>query len=111
MSESERNGSYQVRKISHRSLTLLLYYLVKTNTIIIEFVFNLYACFVFTACRNEFADPWTKYLKIRGIEDGQSEPRFPEDFTDITVRETFYNKEFSFAGWHGSSGHDAPLVA
>lgn len=58
-----------------------------------------------------FTGPWRKYLKIRGIEDGQSEPHFPEDFTNVTVRETFYNDEFSYSGWHGSSGHDAPLVA
>jgi len=50
-------------------------------------------------------------LKIRGIEDGQSEPSFPENFSDITVRDKFYSKEFSFSGWHGASGHDAPLVA
>lgn len=58
-----------------------------------------------------FTGPWTKYLKIRGIEDGQSEPCFPEDFTKVAVRDTFYNEEFSFSGWHGASGHDAPLIA
>jgi len=63
------------------------------------------------ACRDGFAAPWKKYLKIRGIEDGQSEPHFPENFGDVTIRDTFYSSEFSFSGWHGSSGHDAPLVA
>lgn len=67
--------------------------------------------FMFTAWRDGFTGPWTKYLKIREIEDGQSEPCFPEDFTSVTVRDKFYNEEFSFSGWHGASGHDAPLIA
>lgn len=50
-------------------------------------------------------------MKLRGIEDGQAEPCFPENFTDVTVRDTFYSEEFSLSGWHGSSGRDAPLIA
>jgi len=39
MSESERNGAYQEWKISHRSLTLLLHYLVKL-TLVWMFAWN-----------------------------------------------------------------------
>jgi len=70
----------------------------------------VYVC-VSAYTREGFAGPWRKYLKIRGIEDGKSEPCFPDDFGDITVRDTFYNKEFSYSGWHGASGYDAPLIA
>jgi len=66
---------------------------------------------VSAASREGFERPWRKYLKIRGIEDGESEPSFPENFSDITIRDEFYKKEFSFSGWAGSSGHDAPLIA
>jgi len=66
---------------------------------------------MFTVQREGFAGPWRKYLKIRGIEDGQSEPSFPESFSDVSVRDKFYRKEFSYTGWHGSCGHDAPLIA
>ena len=49
---------------------------------------------------------------MRGIEDGQTEPSFPENFTDVTVRDEFYNREFAFfERLHGSSGHDSPLIA
>ncbi|XP_062507019.1 ADP-ribosylhydrolase ARH1-like [Corticium candelabrum] len=56
-----------------------------------------------------FTDQWKSYLKIRGIQDGQSDPKFPQDF-DFEERDVFY-KSLSFAGWGGASGHDAPMIA
>ncbi|XP_070580955.1 ADP-ribosylhydrolase ARH1-like [Ptychodera flava] len=56
-----------------------------------------------------FVDRWTDYLKQRKIEDGQSQPDFPENF-GVKERDAFY-KSLSFAGWGGASGHDAPMIA
>ena len=59
--------------------------------------------------RSYFSDIWTKYLKDRGISDGQSEPTFPENY-GVKERDAFY-KSVSYGGWGGASGHDAPLIA
>ncbi|XP_052767910.1 uncharacterized protein LOC128208392 [Mya arenaria] len=56
-----------------------------------------------------FTDRWVDYLKTRNIEDGTSEPTFPENY-GIRERDAFY-KSLSFSGWGGSSGHDAPMIA
>ncbi|XP_077979707.1 ADP-ribosylhydrolase ARH1-like [Glandiceps talaboti] len=56
-----------------------------------------------------FTDKWTDYLKLRQIEDGKSQPVFPENF-GVKERDQFY-KSLSFAGWGGASGHDAPMIA
>lgn len=56
-----------------------------------------------------FIDKWNDYLQLRGISDGQSEPKFPEKYS-VKDRDKFY-KSCSFSGWGGSSGHDAPMIA
>lgn len=56
-----------------------------------------------------FEQKWNDYLAIRGIADGESEPRFPEDY-GIKERDAFY-RSLSFSGTGGASGHDAPMIA
>ena len=56
-----------------------------------------------------FKEKWERYLKLRGIEDGESPPKFPDEY-GIKTRDEFY-KSLSFSGWGGSSGHDAPMIA
>ena len=56
-----------------------------------------------------FADRWTKYLDVRKISDGNSDPVFPDNF-GFAERDAFY-KSLSFSGCGGSSGHDAPMIA
>ncbi|KAK3579429.1 hypothetical protein CHS0354_028226 [Potamilus streckersoni] len=56
-----------------------------------------------------FESAWAKYLLDRGIEDGKSEPVFPDKY-GIEERDKTY-KSWSFSGWGGASGHDAPMIA
>ncbi|XP_021358841.1 protein ADP-ribosylarginine hydrolase-like isoform X2 [Mizuhopecten yessoensis] len=56
-----------------------------------------------------FRDAWTKYLQLRGILDGTSEPTFPNVY-GVAERDDFV-KSVSFDGWGGASGHDAPMIA
>ncbi|XP_054982863.1 ADP-ribosylarginine hydrolase isoform X2 [Sorex araneus] len=56
-----------------------------------------------------FEEQWEKYLKLRGILDGQSAPTFPKPF-GVKERDQFYSS-VSYSGWGGSSGHDAPMIA
>lgn len=56
-----------------------------------------------------FSTAWEKYLTLRGIIDGESEPVFPEVY-GVKERDIFY-KSLAFRGWGGSSGHDAPMIA
>ena len=56
-----------------------------------------------------FKEKWMKYLVLRGILDGKSEPTFPDKY-GILERDQFY-KSLSFAGTGGASGHDAPMIA
>ncbi|XP_033754156.1 protein ADP-ribosylarginine hydrolase-like [Pecten maximus] len=56
-----------------------------------------------------FRDAWKRYLKLRGISDGTSEPSFPNDY-GVKERDVFV-KSVSFDGWGGASGHDAPMIA
>lgn len=56
-----------------------------------------------------FQNQWEKYLKLRGILDGKSDPSFPESF-NVKERDQFYIS-LSYSGWGGSSGHDAPMIA
>ncbi|XP_076459983.1 ADP-ribosylhydrolase ARH1-like isoform X2 [Babylonia areolata] len=56
-----------------------------------------------------FTKAWTDYLKLRNLQDGKSDPVFPEPF-GFVERDQFY-KKISFSGWGGSSGHDAPMIA
>lgn len=59
--------------------------------------------------RSYFQTQWEKYLKLRNIEDGETEPTFPEKF-GFPERDAFV-KSVSYSGWGGSSGHDAPMIA
>ncbi|CAH1795214.1 unnamed protein product [Owenia fusiformis] len=56
-----------------------------------------------------FKTSWEKYLALRNLTDGKSEPSFPADY-GIEARDKFY-KTLSFSGTAGSSGHDAPMIA
>lgn len=56
-----------------------------------------------------FTDKWQSFLELRGLSDGQSEPKFPEKYS-VVERDAFY-KSVSFSGWGGASGHDAPMIA
>ena len=58
---------------------------------------------------NYFKTSWEKYLGLRGINDGEAEPKFPIPY-GVKERETFY-KSLAFRNSAGSSGHDAPMIA
>lgn len=49
------------------------------------------------------------YLESRGLSSGSGPVVFPEPYGPAE-REAAY-KSFSFSGWGGSSGHDAPMIA
>ncbi|XP_078722163.1 ADP-ribosylarginine hydrolase [Lampetra fluviatilis] len=57
-----------------------------------------------------FEDSWRRYLDIRGISDGASEPSFPAAHGTVAGRDAFY-KTLSHSGWAGASGHDSTMVA
>ena len=56
-----------------------------------------------------FENAWNKYLELRGIQDGKSDPVFPERY-GVKERDEFY-QSVSWNGWGGASGHDAPMIA
>eukprot|EP00112_Aurelia_sp_Birch-Aquarium-sp1_P000685 Seg1065.2 transcript_id=Seg1065.2/GoldUCD/mRNA.D3Y31 product="Protein ADP-ribosylarginine hydrolase" protein_id=Seg1065.2/GoldUCD/D3Y31 len=56
-----------------------------------------------------FKTSWEKFLELREISNGESEPKFPIPF-GVKERETFY-RSFAFRNSPGSSGHDAPMIA
>ena len=56
-----------------------------------------------------FKHHWATYLELRGIQDGKSEPKFPEKY-GVDERDEFYSY-ISYAGWGGASGHDATIIA
>ena len=56
-----------------------------------------------------FEEQWMRYLDLRGISDGKSDPVFPEVY-DVSARDSFY-ESISYSGWGGASGHDAPIIA
>ena len=56
-----------------------------------------------------FKNSWEQYLTDRGIGDGKSGPNFPTPYGP-KERDRYY-ASISFAGWGGSSGHDAPMIA
>lgn len=58
---------------------------------------------------SHFKKSWTDYLTLRGIQDGNDEPSFPENY-DVVERDKFY-KSVSYSGCGGASGHDAPMIA
>jgi len=63
-----------------------------------------------------FINLWNTFLKIRKIDsiDPVTKttlgPVWGQGWTDVSSREQFY-KRFSYSGWPGSSGTDAPLIA
>ncbi|XP_061173547.1 ADP-ribosylhydrolase ARH1-like [Saccostrea echinata] len=56
-----------------------------------------------------FSEEWEKYLKLRQLDSGMSDPVFPRHY-NVEDRDRFY-RELSFSGCGGSSGHDAPMIA
>ncbi len=59
---------------------------------------------------NDFGRAWEPYIQLRGIGDGQSQPKFPKKY-GAQKRDIFYS-QFSAPGKPaGSCGHDAPLIA
>jgi hypothetical protein len=72
-------------------------------------IFNALAKMILKQLRSNFTAPFSNYLKVRGIEDGQSEPIFPIDY-DVIKRDQFYKtiagKEFA-----GCTGIDSVLIA
>jgi ADP-ribosylarginine hydrolase len=59
--------------------------------------------------RSYFHDRWRDYLKSRHIFNGDADPVFPKVY-GIQERDDQY-KKWSWSGWGGSSGHDAPMIA
>ncbi|XP_064621082.1 ADP-ribosylhydrolase ARH1-like isoform X3 [Lineus longissimus] len=56
-----------------------------------------------------FHDRWREYLKSRRIFNGDADPVFPKKY-GIQERDDMY-KKWSYSGWGGASGHDAPMIA
>ncbi|KAM9424230.1 ADP-ribosylhydrolase ARH1-like [Pholidichthys leucotaenia] len=56
-----------------------------------------------------FCDKWQGYLDLRGISDGVGPVIWPTPYGPAERDEAY--KSFSFLGWGGSSGHDAPMIA
>ncbi|XP_072522878.1 ADP-ribosylhydrolase ARH1-like isoform X2 [Salminus brasiliensis] len=56
-----------------------------------------------------FTDKWEWYLKRRGLSSGTGPVVWPEQYGPAE-RDEEYNS-FSWSGWGGSSGHDAPMIA
>ncbi|KAG2375313.1 hypothetical protein C9374_009936 [Naegleria lovaniensis] len=57
----------------------------------------------------KFKTKFTQYLKERGIENGNTDPKFPSSY-GIPEREEFY-KKWSYDGWAGASGDDSVIIA
>jgi hypothetical protein len=87
---------------------ICLRFCLGSGVILANFLF-LSKLLIVCACRGYFKESWEKYLKLRNISDGQSDPVFPEKY-DFPERDAFY-KSVSHSGWGGSSGHDAPMIA
>lgn len=59
---------------------------------------------------NDFGRAWEPYIKMRGILDGQSRPKFPRKYGPLKRDEVY--KQFAAPNMPaGSWGHDAPLIA
>ncbi len=54
--------------------------------------------------------PWQSYLRLRGIEDGQSEPMFPVKY-GVEDRDEIYKNLPGSASWPGALGIDSVLIA
>ncbi|XP_020792326.1 ADP-ribosylhydrolase ARH1-like [Boleophthalmus pectinirostris] len=58
---------------------------------------------------NYFIEKWQSYLDLRGLSNGVGPVIWPDAYGPAE-RDKAY-KSFSFSGWGGSSGHDAPMIA
>ncbi|KAF4084626.1 hypothetical protein AMELA_G00108360 [Ameiurus melas] len=56
-----------------------------------------------------FTEKWEKYLELRGLSSGTGPVVFPKQYGPSERDEAY--KSFSWSGWGGSSGHDAPMIA
>ncbi|KAK3528952.1 hypothetical protein QTP70_014149 [Hemibagrus guttatus] len=56
-----------------------------------------------------FIEKWEWYLELRGLSSGSGPVVFPEPYGP-EERDQAY-QSFSWSGWGGSSGHDAPMIA
>lgn len=58
-----------------------------------------------------FETRWRQYLKERGVDDADSKtiPVYPGEY-DVAQRDEIY-AGWSYDGWAGRSGHDAPMIA
>uniref|UniRef100_A0A4W4HHS5 ADP-ribosylarginine hydrolase n=1 Tax=Electrophorus electricus TaxID=8005 RepID=A0A4W4HHS5_ELEEL len=56
-----------------------------------------------------FAEKWEWFLKLRGLSSGEG-PVIWADQYGTAERDAAY-KSFSWSGWAGRSGHDAPMIA
>lgn len=57
-----------------------------------------------------FQEQWQKYLTMRNLLDGKSEPVFPNKY-GVKDRDAFYKSLAYQCRWGGASGHDAPMIA
>ncbi|XP_076857087.1 ADP-ribosylhydrolase ARH1-like isoform X2 [Brachyhypopomus gauderio] len=56
-----------------------------------------------------FTEKWEWYLELRGLSSGTGPVEWPDQYGPAQ-RDAAY-KSFSWSGWGGSSGHDAPMIA
>uniref|UniRef100_A0A3Q1ELC5 ADP-ribosylarginine hydrolase n=1 Tax=Acanthochromis polyacanthus TaxID=80966 RepID=A0A3Q1ELC5_9TELE len=56
-----------------------------------------------------FCDKWQWYLDLRGLSNGVGPVIWPSSYGPAERDEAY--KSFSWSGWGGSSGHDAPMIA
>ncbi|KAL7857390.1 hypothetical protein SRHO_G00162890 [Serrasalmus rhombeus] len=56
-----------------------------------------------------FTQKWEWYLELRGLSSGTGQVVWPDPYGPAE-RDKAY-KSFSWSGWGGSSGHDAPMIA
>ncbi|XP_066520303.1 ADP-ribosylhydrolase ARH1-like [Hoplias malabaricus] len=56
-----------------------------------------------------FCDKWEWYLILRGLSTGKGPVVWPAKYGPEERDEAY--KSFSWSGWGGSSGHDAPMIA
>lgn len=56
-----------------------------------------------------FSTQWKQYLDLRGLSNGVGPVVWPDPYGPAERDEAY--KSFSFSGWGGSSGHDAPMIA
>ncbi|KAI4898527.1 hypothetical protein NFI96_027909, partial [Prochilodus magdalenae] len=56
-----------------------------------------------------FTEKWEWYLELRGLSSGTGPVTWPDKYGPSERDEAY--KSFSFSGWAGRSGHDAPMIA